>query len=227
MDVARPRVERGIDTFPRALRWIRPRARESDLSDFVTLRTQLEVIEPDHIDWLPFENLVEAHNLRAELVLSRSRSPFFSCNSWELYMGERCWRQLMGNFAIPANPPRVTFGQRDSRSIPQPESADRLLRPGDYLDWFKGVSIGRFTSLARVVGGQSVGVEKARYFQRFGGNPDMVSGDLYRQVLDERDYYRRCHERAEQAGPSSESRYQRGRTFDFFNLNAGEDEHDD
>ncbi|KAF7124135.1 hypothetical protein RHSIM_Rhsim12G0165100 [Rhododendron simsii] len=190
MDVARPRVERGIDTFPRALRWIRPRARESNLSDFVTLRTQLEVIEPDHIDWLPFENLVEAHNLRAELVLSRSQRPFFSCNSWELYMGEQCWRQLMGNFAIPVNPPRVTFGQRDSR----------------------------FTSLARVVAGPSVGVEQVRYFQRFGGNPDMVSGDLYRQVLAERDYYRWCHERAGQAGPSLDSRYPRARTRTMIDL---------
>ena len=95
--------------YPRAVMWSRPPSRRFELTDARTLRAQLELVYPTDAVWHPFLDLVGQHDLMHEFQLSFSRLPVYSVYSWELYMGDHCWRQLARSFMLPGDPPRATF----------------------------------------------------------------------------------------------------------------------
>ena len=123
--------------FPLAARWNRPRQVEAEVDEFILMRTNLEMIEPAEINWHVAQPLLGYLNY--EHFLSQIRYPFPSFTSWELYMGERCTRQIAGWFSIPPSPPLTTAWLRGDGYL-QPVPSGNLSHPAVdqdvYMDWF-------------------------------------------------------------------------------------------
>ena len=76
--------------LPRALQWPRPSARSLDLLDFVTFRSQLELVMEDTVVWQPFAFFHYGGEYDIEIHMSLRRWSFYSFTSWDLYMGDHC-----------------------------------------------------------------------------------------------------------------------------------------
>ena len=145
MTVGRPLPIGGPFKLPRALQWPRPSARSLDLLDFVTFHSQLELVTADTIIWEHFAYFQYRGEYDVEFHMSLRRWHFYSFTSWELYMGDHCWRQMIGEIRIPRCRFSSTFGQASSQAA-VPMEVVTFMAEGDYTAWFRSVSIGRFTS---------------------------------------------------------------------------------
>ena len=96
--------------------------------------------------------------------MSLRRWPFYSFTSWELYMGDHCWRQMTGEIRIPRCHFAATFVHSSSQVV-RPMEVAQFMAEGDYATWFRSVSIGRFTITTQVRGGCSIGAEQERFYQ--------------------------------------------------------------
>ena len=130
----------------------------------MTFRSQLELVTADTVVWKPSAFFHYGGDYDLEIHMSLRRWSFYSFTSWELYMGDHCWRQMTGEIRIPRCQFAATFGQASSQAVGPMEVA-RYMVEGDYAAWFRSVSIGRFTTTTQVRGGRSIGAEQERFYQ--------------------------------------------------------------
>ena len=73
------------------------------------VREQVERRSLSSIVWNPYDRskYIMEEDLREAFILSLKRVVFFDpeSNKGVLYLGDRCWRQLMNQVAIPPDPP--------------------------------------------------------------------------------------------------------------------------
>ena len=75
---------------------------------------------------------------------------------------------------------------------------DELVRGGDYESWFRGDSIGLFTTTVPVIEGRAIGAEQAMFYDMFQGDPAAVQ-----DVMAEMNRRRRAGEGSSPDVPSS------------------------
>lgn len=192
LPVRRPAVE-AVEAFPRATRWARRRVvQRSLLTDFVAIRANLEFLRPGDVTWSPYAESHQYAGMRGIVALSTSRITFRGPVSWETYLGERHWRQFHADFRAAEDPPQYMFGfYRAGVEIPYivgVPGAHFLLPPDvDYEVHFRARSIGAFTRLDIVVGGQVAGHEVVEMWRRYQGYATQAE---LAAVCQERDRYR-------------------------------------
>ncbi|CAI9097529.1 OLC1v1033977C1 [Oldenlandia corymbosa var. corymbosa] len=164
LDVFRPNITGG-NVFPRAIRWSCPKLLASaDSSDLFAARCQLDYIEETQVTWQPYLGSAEiySHDMVQTILLAQKRVPFWSVDTWEYYLGERCHRQLGFPCRVPFPPPAKMHGNYDL--VPEDEigvgrPVDILLMDEhvDYSSWFATHSIGKIVDLSQFLGGVEIG----------------------------------------------------------------------
>lgn len=77
---------------------------------FCYSRLQLELISTSNVTWVPYcaehglEGFVDGYPAGPEVALSIRRVPLLTLGGWELYLGERAFRCVIGKIQIPPLP---------------------------------------------------------------------------------------------------------------------------
>jgi hypothetical protein len=185
-NVGRPRLNSSSRyAFPRASQWHDARF-DGASNTFLGLRSSLDGLTVSGIDWNPYSSFPgpDLGAYERAWYLSQTRICFSGLTTWELYMGERCSRQIMGAFQAPSVPPAITFGAVSSlglffRKYDVPPggivSASFFQSEEGYDYWYKKASIGMLASSS---------LEAARREREYGeAVAQVISTSLFFLVL--------------------------------------------
>uniref|UniRef100_A0A1J3H3W0 Serine/threonine-protein phosphatase 7 long form-like protein n=1 Tax=Noccaea caerulescens TaxID=107243 RepID=A0A1J3H3W0_NOCCA len=157
LDIGRP--EKSEVSFPLALLWKGKGSRsKTDLSEY---RREIDDLDPSKITWCPyerFENMIPPQ-MKAKLILGRSKTTLVCFEKIELHFPDRCLRQFGKRQPIPQKVKRRDRKNRrvddldTSMSLACDEWAERgdhivdspgggsVVDDGAYMEWYARISI--------------------------------------------------------------------------------------